>query len=301
MLCLPQGLILVTGPTGAGKSTTLYSCLNLLRNPAINIVTVEDQPEYSLPGINQVQVNAKNGVAGCLRSVLRQDPNVILIGEIRDQETAELALKAAQTGQLVLSALHTNDSVSAITRMADLGLAASQIAAPLIGILAQRLIRRLCDCHKVVATSPETASRLKAAGVTRPPEMESVPVGCEVCDLTGYKGRIGIFELLAPSDSVRAAIRSGKRNDEIRVLARQNGMKVMQECAIERVREGLTTLEEVLRVVPFDPISSSRCSACDCEILPAFLFCPYCGAKAPQPTPAKPRKRALLGQGAATE
>ena len=130
------------------------------------------------------------------------------------------------------------------------------------------------------------------------PEMESVPVGCEVCDLTGYKGRIGVYELLTLNDSICSAIRSGKRNDEIRALARQNGMKLMQEYAIERVREGVTTLEEVLRVIPFEPVTSSRCSACDCEILPAFLFCPFCGAKAANPAPSKSRKRSLMGQGA---
>jgi type IV pilus assembly protein PilB len=300
MLGLPQGMILVTGPTGSGKTTTLYSSLNFVRKPSIDIVTVEDPVEYVVPGLNQVQVNTAAGLtyASCVRSALQQNPNVLMIGEIRDKETAEIALRAAQTGQLVLSSLHTNDSISAITRLIDLGLTGSQIATSLAGVVAQRLIRRLCECHQVVAASPETVSRLKGAGVTRPPEMESLPVGCEVCDLTGYKGRIGIYELLTLNDSICSAIRSGKRNDEIRALARQNGMKLMQEYAIERVREGVTTLEEVLRVIPFEPVTSSRCSACDCEILPAFLFCPFCGAKAANPTPSKSRKRSLIGQGA---
>ncbi len=301
MLSAPQGLILVTGPTGSGKSTTLYSSVNTVRKPSLNVVTVEDPVEYAVPGLNQVQVNAKAGLtyASCLRSVLRQDPNVIMVGEIRDKETAELALKAAQTGQLVLSTLHTNDSVSAITRLIDLGLSGSQIAASLLGVVSQRLIRRLCACHKVVAASPETVSRLKGAGVSRPPEMESVPMGCEVCDLTGYKGRIGIYELLAPNEAICSAIRSGKRNEEIRELARQSGMKPMQEYAIEKVREGETTLEEVLRVIPFEPISAFRCVQCDCEISPAFLFCPFCGVKVANPAPLNPRKRSVIGQGAA--
>jgi type IV pilus assembly protein PilB len=300
MLGLQQGMILATGPTGSGRTTTLYSSLNLVRNPSINIITVEDPVEYAVPGLNQVQVNTKAGLtyASCLRSALRQDPDVIMIGEIRDKETAEIALKAAQTGQLVLSTLHTNDSVSAITRLIDLGLTGPQIAASLIGVVAQRLIRRLCACHKVVAASPETVSRLKGAGVTNPPEMESVPVGCEVCDLTGYKGRIGIYEMLALNDSLCAAIRSGKRNDEIRALGRQTGMKLLQDYAIERVREGLTTLEEVLRVIPFEPTASFRCSQCDCEISSSFLFCPFCGVKAANPEPSKSRKRSLIGQGA---
>jgi type IV pilus assembly protein PilB len=248
-------------------------------------------------------VNSKAGhtYAACVRSALRQAPNVIMIGEIRDQETAEIAMKAAQTGQLVLSTLHTNDSVSAITRLIDLGLPALQVASSITGVVAQRLIRRLCACHKVVGASPEFVSRLKGAGVAKPPEMESVPVGCELCDLTGYKGRIGIFELLAFNDPIRSAIRSGARNEEIRELARQNGMKLMQEYALERVREGVTTIEEVLRVIPVEPIASSCCQTCGTDISSSFLFCPFCGAKAPNPAAAKPRKRSLAGQGAVRE
>jgi len=303
MLGLPQGMILVTGPTCSGKSTTIYSALNFARKPSIDIVTVEDPMEYALPGLNRVEVNSKAGhtYAACVRSALRQAPNVIMIGEIRDQETAEIAMKAAQTGQLVLSTLHTNDSVSAITRLIDMGLPAFQIASSLTGVVAQRLIRRLCECHKVVGASPEFVSRLKGAGVAKPPEMESVPVGCELCDLTGYKGRIGIYELLPFNDSIRSAIRSGGRNDEIRELARQNGMKLMQEYALERVRAGVTTIEEVLRVIPVEPIASSCCQTCGTDISSSFLFCPFCGAKAPNPVAAKPRKRSLVGQGAVRE
>lgn len=303
MLGLHQGMILVTGPTCSGKSTTIYSALNFVRKPSIDIVTVEDPVEYELRGLNRVEVNSKAGhtYAACVRSALRQAPNVIMIGEIRDQETAEIAMKAAQTGQLVLSTLHTNDSVSAITRLADLGLPAVQIAASLTGVIAQRLIRRLCACHKVVGASPEFVSRLKGAGVAKPSEMESVPVGCELCDLTGYKGRIGIFELLAFNDPIRSAIRSGARNEDIRELARQNGMKLMQEYALERVREGVTTVEEVLRVIPVEPIASLCCQTCGTDISSSFLFCPFCGAKAPNPVAAKPRKRSLTGQGVVRE
>jgi type IV pilus assembly protein PilB len=301
LLCVPQGMILVTGPKGSGKSTTLYSALNFVRKPSINIVTVEDPVDYAVPGLNQVRVNTKAGLtyASCLKSVLRQDPNVIMIGEIRDSETAEIALKAAQTGQLVLSTLHTNDSVSAITRLTDLGLTGSQIATSLVAVVAQRLVRRLCACHKIVAASPETVSRLKGAGVANPPEMESVPMGCEICDLTGYKGRVGVFELLTLNESVCSAVRAGKRNEEVRALARQNGMKLMQDYALEQVRAGLTTLEEVARVIPFEPAAAFRCSQCDCEISPAFLFCPFCGAKSAGPKQLRPGKRSLIGQGAA--
>jgi type IV pilus assembly protein PilB len=304
MLSLPQGMVLVTGPTGSGKSTTLYSSLNLVRKPSINIITVEDPVEYAVPGLNQVQVNTKAGLtfASCLRSILRQDPNVIMIGEIRDKETAEIALKAAQTGHLVLSTLHTNDSAAAVTRLLDLGVPGFQIATSVTGIIAQRLIRRLCGCHQVIAASPEYVSRLKGAGITNPPEMESTPVGCETCDLTGYKGRIGIYELLELNDSIRSAIRSGGRNDEIRMIARQNGMKLMQEYALERVREGVTTLEEVLRVIPFEPVASKHCSGCAGEISPSFLFCPFCGEKVGQQSSSpRSRKRSLVGQGAGRE
>jgi type IV pilus assembly protein PilB len=299
MLGLPQGMILVTGPTGSGKSTTLYSSLNLVRRPSVNIITVEDPVEYAVPGLNQVQVNTKAGLtfASCLRSILRQDPNVIMIGEIRDKETAEIALKAAQTGHLVLSTLHTNDSISAVTRLLDLGVPAFQIANSVTGIVAQRLIRRLCACHQEIPANPEYNSRMRAGGIVDPPEMERSPVGCEACDLTGYKGRIGIYEMLELNDSIRLAIRSGGRNDEIRALARQNGMKLMQEYALARVLEGVTTLEEVHRVIPFEPIVSKCCSACSGEISPAFLFCPYCGAEVEAPTMRGTHSRSHVGQG----
>lgn len=277
----PQGMLLVTGPTGSGKSTTLYSSLNRLRKPTVNIITVEDPVEYAVPGLNQVQVNNKAGLtfANCLRSILRQDPNVIMVGEIRDKETAEIAIKAAQTGHLVLSTLHTNDSVAAVTRLLDLGIPGFQIATSVSGIIAQRLVRRLCACHDEIPASPEYISRLRQAGAVDPPEMQSIPIGCDSCDLTGYKGRVGIYEMLVLNEHLRSAVRSGSRNDEVRVLAQHDGMKLMQQYALDRVREGLTTLDEALRVVPFEPIRSTGCPSCHRELSPAFLFCPYCGNK----------------------
>jgi type IV pilus assembly protein PilB len=247
MLRLPQGMILVIGPSGSGKSTTLYSSLLLIRRPSIYIITVEDPVEYAVAGLNQVQVNTKAGLtfASCLRSIVRQDPNVIMIGEIRDKETAEIALKAAQTGHLVLSTLHTNDSVSAVARLLDLGVPGFQIATSLTAIIAQRLIRRLGICSKSKPTTPEYASQLALAGIPDPPPFHNAPNGCEICDLTGFKGRIGIYEMLAVGESIRAAVREGGSSDEIRTLARQSGMKLMQEYALEHVRDGLTTLEEV--------------------------------------------------------
>jgi len=300
LLSLPQGMILVTGPTGSGKSTTLYSSLHKLRKSSVNIVTVEDPVEYVLPGINQTHVNTKAGLtfAGCLRSILRQDPNVIMVGEIRDKETAEIAMKAAQTGHLVLSSLHTNDSVSAIVRLIDLGIPAFLITSSVTGILAQRLVRKLCSCHVIQAATPEFQARMVQAGTLKPPVTMAVSTGCEKCDQTGYKGRIGIYELLRFDDSIRAVIRASGSTDQIRETARSNGMRSMQEDAMEKLRSGSTTLEEILRVVPVESVSHAVCAKCSQHILPAFKFCPYCGTQCTQ-DPRSQRRRAQdsVGEG----
>src|SRR6266404_9708354 len=274
LLSLPQGMLLVTGPTGSGKSTTLYSSLHKLRKPSVNIVTVEDPVEYVLPGINQSHVNTKAGLtfAGCLRSILRQDPNVIMVGEIRDRETAEIAMKAAQTGHLVLSSLHTNDSVSAIVRLIDLGIPGFLITSSVTGILAQRLVRKLCSCHVVQAATPEFQARMVQAGTLKPPVTMAVSIGCAKCDQTGYKGRIGIYEFLRFDDSIRAVIRASGSTDQIRETARSNGMRSMQEDAMESV-------------------SQAVCANCSQHILPAFKFCPYCGTQCTQ-DPRTQRRRA---------
>ena len=274
ILAQPQGMLLVTGPTGSGKSTTLYSSLNLARKPTVNIITVEDPVEYAVPGLNQVQVNTKAGLtfASCLRSILRQDPNVIMVGEIRDKETAEIAIKAAQTGHLVLSTLHTNDSISAVTRLLDLGIPGFQIATSVTGVIAQRLVRRLCSCHDEIPATPEYVSRLLQAGVQNPPATQHVPTGCDICDLTGYKGRVGIYEMLVLDEAIRSAVRSGGRNEEIRTLARHNGMKLMQEYALERVQQGQTTLDEVMRVVPFEKIHATLCAGVPARIVAGLPF-----------------------------
>jgi type IV pilus assembly protein PilB len=276
---LPQGMLLVTGPTGSGKSTTLYSCLHLIRRPTVNIVTVEDPVEYVLPGLNQVQVNVKAGLtfASCLRSVLRQDPDVVMLGEIRDMETAEIAVKAAQTGHFVLSTLHTNDSISTVTRLLDLGVPGYQIASALSAVIAQRLIRRLCTCHHSSLATPQYIETLRSVGLTEPPATQQTASGCEACDFTGYRGRIGIYEMLTFNDALRQSVRSGNHNDEMRVLARENGMKFMQEYALDLVREGLTTIEEVQRVVPLGLASGETCKSCARELSPSFAFCPFCG------------------------
>ena len=278
---LPQGMLLVTGPTGSGKSTTLYSCLHLIRRPAVNIVTVEDPVEYMVPGLNQVQVNAKAGLtfAGCLRSVLRQDPDVVMLGEIRDAETAEIAIKAAQTGHFVLSTLHTNDSISAVTRLLDLGVPGYQIGSALSAVIAQRLIRRLCDCHYSSAPSEEYINSVMAAGMMAPPDTQDTASGCEACDFTGYKGRIGIYEMLRFNDALRQAARSGDHNDQMRTLARHSGLRFMQEYALELVRDGVTSFEEAQRVIAFSKVSEEACASCGRELAANFVFCPFCGLK----------------------
>ena len=281
LIALPQGMLLVTGPTGSGKSTTLYSALNLLRKPAVNIVTVEDPVEYALPGINQVHVNSRAGLtfASCLRSILRQDPNVIMIGEIRDLETAEIAMKAAQTGHLVLSTLHTNDSISAVARMLDLGIPEYLIASSVSGILSQRLVRKLCSCHSENQVTPDYAERLAGLGWADPPGRIAWPNGCDTCDHTGYKGRVGIYELLVIDESIRSILRGAYKPDLVRIAARAGGMRRMQEDALTKLQAGTTTLEEVVRVVPMELLATSRCEQCGHEVPPAFRFCPYCGTR----------------------
>jgi type IV pilus assembly protein PilB len=281
LIALPQGMLLVTGPTGSGKSTTLYSALNLLRKPAVNIVTVEDPVEYALPGVNQVHVNTRAGLtfATCLRSILRQDPNVIMIGEIRDLETAEIAMKAAQTGHMVLSTLHTNDSISAVARLLDLGIPEYLIASSVTGILSQRLVRKLCSCHGDKQITPDYAERLAGAGWTEPPDRITWPNGCDSCDRTGYKGRVGIYELLVIDESIRSILRGAFKPDLVRTAARAAGMRRMQEDALEKLQTGMTTLEEIVRVVPMELLATAGCEQCGHELPPAFRFCPHCGTR----------------------
>ena len=276
----PQGMILVTGPTGSGKSTTLYAALHLLRSPMVSILTIEDPVEYMMEGINQVQVNPRAGrtFANCLRSMLRQDPNVIMLGEIRDSETAEIAMEVSQTGHLVLSTLHTNDSIGAITRLLDLKIPAFLLTSSLTAILAQRLVRKLCRCKRKERLPAHKSAELAAAGVLELPEHIYLPVGCKECDKTGYHGRVGVYEMLVLDEVIKNAIASGSRDDQIRSLARSLGMKFMDQDALDKVTEGVTTLEEVMRVVPFEDVSSaSRCVECHKNLVAEFVFCPYCG------------------------
>jgi len=285
VLALPQGMLLVTGPTGSGKSTTLYAVLNLLRKPAVNIVTVEDPVEYVLAGVNQVHVNNKAGLtfASCLRSILRQDPNVIMIGEIRDKETAEIALKAAQTGHLLLSTLHTNDSLSAVTRLLDLGIPGFMIASSVTAIVAQRLVRRLCVCRREVPATAEAREHLSAMSIVQPLESISIPTGCPVCNQTGYRGRVGVYEILLFDDAIREAISNGESGETIRAILHGMGMKLMQEDALDKIRLGITSVEEVARVVPVQALHSAQCPACAQKIARTYSFCPHCGARQIEP------------------
>jgi len=244
----PYGIIFVTGPTGSGKTTTVYSVLNLLDKKKKNITTIEDPVEYQIDGINQVQINNAAGItfAAALRSILRQDPDVVMVGEIRDRETAEIAVRAALTGHLVISTLHTNDSVAAISRLMDMGIEPFLVAASLVGIVAQRLVRRVClNCRtKSVVTEEER----RWFGEHLIPEGLEVSrtAGCAKCFKSGYSGREAIFELLAPNDAVRRAISERNSDQEITKILKANGFKTMRENAVSKVINLITTVDEVL-------------------------------------------------------
>ena len=255
LLASPQGMILVTGPTGSGKTSTLYAALNWLKSTAKNIITVEDPIEFQVPGLTQVQIDTKTGMtfAAGLRSILRQDPNIILVGEIRDQETASIALEAAQTGHLLLSTLHTNDSVSTITRLLDLGIEPFKVASSVIGILAQRLVRRVCPvCAVEREPSQETVEKAGGRGRLPGDARWQAGTGCAACQQTGYKGRLAIHELLEVTEEVRDLIARRSPDHAIRDAARRSGMRGLMEAGIAGAAQGQTTLEEVVRVAPRD-------------------------------------------------
>ncbi len=243
-----EGILLVTGPTGSGKTTTLYSCINQIKSEGVNIVTVEDPVEYRMQGIVQVQVQEKAGLtfASALRSILRQDPNVVLVGEIRDRETAQIAVQASLTGHLVLSTLHTNDAANAVTRLVDIGVEAYKIAAALRGVVAQRLMRKLCPtCKEVWMEAP--ADRLKRWVPKGTPLYRAA--GCPDCAMTGYRGRFGIIEVLTVSAEVERRIAAGETAEHIAGAARRSGMKGLWDSGLEHVLRGESTLDELTRVV----------------------------------------------------
>jgi type II secretory ATPase GspE/PulE/Tfp pilus assembly ATPase PilB-like protein len=244
-----HGIVLVTGPTGSGKTTTLYGAIDVLRTGREKIVTVEDPIEYELPGVPQVPVNDKVGVtfASTLRALLRQDPDILLVGEIRDAETAQVATQAALTGHLVLSTLHTNDAPSAITRLLDLGVAPYLVASTVEAVLAQRLVRVLCP-HCRRETDPDPAQVQRLGPLASPLTRVWRAVGCTQCRDTGYRGRQGVFELLVMSEPLRELTQARASGEQVRAVALQEGMHTLRDDGIRLVRAGVTSLEEVLRV-----------------------------------------------------
>jgi type IV pilus assembly protein PilB len=255
MLGLPDGILLVTGPTGSGKTTTLYACLNVINKPDKKIITVEDPVEYELPGINQVMVKTDIGMtfAAALRAMLRQAPNIIMIGEIRDAETANIAINASLTGHLVFSTLHTNDAPSAVARLADIGVKPFLIASAVRAVLAQRLVRKLCPICKGPAELTDKEMRALSLDASRITEATIFgPVGCDKCRGNGYKGRMGIFEIFTIDDEVRGMINGGLTTMQLRRRARELGMRTLREDGIRKVLSGLTSGNEVVHATMSD-------------------------------------------------
>ena len=252
ILSRPNGIILVTGPTGSGKSTTLYTALSGLNDEGVNIITVEDPVEADIDGVNQVQVNEKAGLtfAGVLRSILRQDPDIIMIGEIRDQETAEIAVRASITGHLVLSSVHTNGSASTITRLVDMGVDSYLIADSVVGVIAQRLVRRVCpDCSTLREANEYERKQLGVSNENRKIMIRHANrTDCVNCGGSGYHGRIGVYEVMPVTPALRLSISRGDNADEIEKTAIGEGLKTLRESAVEYVLSGITTLEEVERI-----------------------------------------------------
>lgn len=245
----PNGIVLISGPTGSGKSSTLYAALNKLNQEAVNIITVEDPVEYQLEGVNQIQVNPTVGLtfANGLRSILRQDPDIVMVGEIRDRETVEIAIRASLTGHLVLSTIHTNDAVASITRLIDMGVEPFLVTASLNAVIAQRLIRRVCrDCGKPMPAS----NREKEIFAKRHMEIDTIVrgPGCASCNMTGYRGRVAIHEVLIINDEMREAINNHSTPAKLREMATRNGTIFLIDDGLEKVKRGITTTEEVLRV-----------------------------------------------------
>ena len=248
-LKVPQGVILVTGPTGSGKSTTLYAALGEIAKPNLNVITVEDPVEKKIANINQCQINDKAGMtfAAALRSILRQDPDIIMVGEMRDEETANIAIRAAITGHLVLSTIHTNDAASTVTRLVDMGVLPYMVATSLIGICAQRLAKKLCpDCKEETFT---TEADMKLMGIDLPMGIYTNHVGgCPTCNGTGYKGRTAIHEILLSTPEMQALITRGAKADEISALAREQGCRLLRDNVSELVQRGVTSMDELVRV-----------------------------------------------------
>jgi type II secretory ATPase GspE/PulE/Tfp pilus assembly ATPase PilB-like protein len=275
-----KGLILVTGPTGSGKTTTLFRMIQRLATTAVNVATVEDPVEYQLDGVNQMQVNAEIGLtfAACLRAVMRQDPDVILIGEIRDAETAQIAVRAAMTGHLVLSTLHTNDAPSTLSRLVDLGVPRYLVASQVVGIIAQRLVRRLCEsCRRADTATEEELLALRVPPKTRRTMNVHRAVGCPACQQTGYTGRLGLHEILVMTTKLRELVTAGATDHEVQHEALAAGMTTLFQAGLSTIREGATSVEELLRVVEVEGSYETLCATCQGVLHSDFLTCPACG------------------------
>jgi type IV pilus assembly protein PilB len=302
----PQGIVLITGPTGSGKTSTLYAMVNHIKAKAINIITLEDPIEYELKGVNQVAINEKTGLtfSFALRSVLRQDPDVILVGEMRDAETAKIAVEASLTGHLVLSTLHTNTAVGAITRLKNMGIQPYLIASSLNGVIAQRLVRKICDqCKKPYSPSEEERMKIRLWGKDPATFVSYIGTGCPACNKTGYKGRAGVFEVLTVGPRVQELIASDAVEELIGGAALDAGMQYMSENGLEKVRQGITSMDELFRVLhargqeefspcpncnepikrespacPFcEHIIVNKCPTCGTAREKNWMYCPYCG------------------------
>ena len=274
----PQGMILISGPTGSGKTSTLYGCMREVRSDEVNIITVEDPVEYELAGINQVQINEKVGLTFpyVLRSILRQDPNVIMIGEIRDVDTAEIALQSSLTGHLVLSTLHTNDAPSAVTRLVDIGMPPYLISSSVIGVIAQRLVRIICpECKEEHVPKPDLLERLNLSNEELPFKFYRGE-GCPHCNNTGYKGRTVLEEVMVMGRKIRDLIQSGSSTDELRDAAMATGMTTLGVSGLRKIEKGITTLDEVLKAVQEKEELTSFCPHCGKGVSLDFRDCPYC-------------------------
>ena len=274
----PQGMVLITGPTGSGKTSTLYGCMREIKSEEVNIISVEDPVEYELSGVNQVQINEKVGLSFpfILRSILRQDPNVIMIGEIRDEETAEIAVQASMTGHLVLSTLHTNDAPAAITRLIDIGIPPYLIASSVVGIVAQRLVRTICpDCKEEYLPAQDSLARLNL-------DQNDLPfkfyrgAGCLNCNNTGFRGRTAIEEMMIIGPKIRELIQSSATADTLREAAMAMGMTTLGISGMKKIERGVTTIEEVLKAVHEKEELTTVCPHCGKTVSLDFKDCPYC-------------------------
>jgi type IV pilus assembly protein PilB len=281
-LATPQGLVLITGPTGSGKTNTLYSAISEIRNSALNILTLEDPVEIQLPGITQVQVNERTGMtfARGLRSLLRQDPDIVLVGEVRDAETAKLALEASLTGHLVLTTLHTNNAPAALTRLVDMGVETFLVASSLSLVAAQRLVRRVCEsCAQ--ADEPDEATL--AVLELRQADLATATLrrgrGCNQCGGTGYLGRIGIFEVLPITSMLRSVLLQTPTEGAVAAAARAAGMRTIRGAALAKAWSGQTSLAEVMRVTAEDAAGGTRCPTCDRAVEADMVVCPWCATQ----------------------